>query len=401
MFTQIARMFAARQRFRQDAGHTDVRKAPVGLSVSVGLHLVAVVYVTTRSEAHVRPLPHPVATTVEIVPAPATPPPAPPTPEPVGIALLDAATTRALTELPAPRNPVHAPARSRDAAITAHAATTVETPDRAPDRKGHSLMEMRHPEIAVDMSRGFVDDFLGHSKPLEPEIEATLAPAGNAGYRSDQGVFTAKIDRDGSVHLTDAANFNWHGLLPTPTKIKHGLATWAENPEAGKADPEREPINNHRAASQDTRPDHGQTVPIIGGGFDVSDWMMRRHGGDPYASKKLKMLDDTRDERVQIGSKYRREQLRQTPQLIQKNLERLWGSTLDAAARKQALFELWDECAETGEPSVVDAGRAARALVIGFIRARLPAGTPDAYTTDELARLATARQSQATFAPYD
>src|SRR6185436_9687493 len=87
-------------------------------------------------------------------------------------------------------------------------------------------------------------------------------------------------------------------------------------------------------------------VPIAGGGFDVTDALMRRKGQDPYASKKLAFLDSTRDERVQRGTAHREQQLRQTSQIMQRNLDRLWQRVADPRARRTALFELWDEVIE-------------------------------------------------------
>jgi hypothetical protein len=73
--------------------------------------------------------------------------------------------------------------------------------------------------------------------------------------------------------------------------------------------------------------------------------------------------------------------------------------TSDLAGRKAGLFELWDDCAETGGDEVVAGGTAARALVLGVIRGRLRGS--DAYTTAELAQLNARRRSTAVFAPYD
>lgn len=142
--------------------------------------------------------------------------------------------------------------------------------------------------------------------------------------------------------------------------------------------------------------------------------MMRRHGQDPYASYKLRVLDETRDERAAIGKRYRTQQLAQSRQLMQKNLDRLWASTLDVAARKQGLFELWDDCAETGpemEPGgftppgandeLVAGGTSARSQLVGFVRSKLPAGTAGAFTADELARFNKQRKSRAEFQPYE
>jgi len=65
------------------------------------------------------------------------------------------------------------------------------------------------------------------------------------------------------------------------------------------------------------------------------------------------------------------------------------------------LFELWDECAETGDPDLVAGGQAARRLVIGAIRARFPAGSATAFTPAEIAAFARSQQSKATFQPYE
>jgi len=147
----------------------------------------------------------------------------------------------------------------------------------------------------------------------------------------------------------------------------------------------------------------GAVVPVLGGGFNVDDWLLRRKGVDPYASRKLHVLDATRDERAELGSRHRREQLAHATILMQQNLEQVWASVHDRGARKQALFDLWDECAETGDTSLVEAGADARRLIIGFIRARLPAGGPDAYTDAELAALngSKKKQSKAIFQPYE
>jgi hypothetical protein len=77
------------------------------------------------------------------------------------------------------------------------------------------------------------------------------------------------------------------------------------------------------------------------------------------------------------------------------------ASAVDLAGRKQGLFELWDDCAEAGDPEVVAAVHAAGRMVIDFIRAHLPAGSAGAYTPAELAALARTRHSQAAFTPYE
>ena len=242
-----------------------------------------------------------------------------------------------------------------------------------------------------------------------PDIDSgKLRPDGGGTFRSDEGPFTAKVARDGSVNLKDKKNFNWHFSLPKPKDLGRGLASWYEDPNkpVGQLPPDkitRAPVlNNGEATGQyDRKPDHGEaTVPIVGGGFDVTDALMRRHGQDPYASKKLAYLDSTRDQRVQIGNRYRQKQLDQSVVIMKGNLDRVW-SLHTPAERREALFELWDECAETGPDALVAAGRDARTLVIGVIRARIPFGSADAFSADEIAALNRKKQSKAVFAPYD
>ncbi len=120
--------------------------------------------------------------------------------------------------------------------------------------------------------------------------------------------------------------------------------------------------------------------------------------GDPYASAKLGFLDRTRDQRIEVGKIYRREQLARSVELMTANLDRLWATTTDLATRKELVFELWDDCAETGDDDVVDAGAAARAALARYVQVKLRGA--DRYTASELARLNTHRQSKAVFDPY-
>ncbi|HET9623667.1 MAG TPA: hypothetical protein VFP84_19980 [Kofleriaceae bacterium] len=142
-------------------------------------------------------------------------------------------------------------------------------------------------------------------------------------------------------------------------------------------------------------------APLLGGHFDASDALMRRHGADPYFARKLQYLDATRDERAQLGSLNRAAQLAGAGALMQRNLDALWADRrLDLAAKKRALFALWDECAEDGDARLVDGAAHARQLVLDFIRGHLPAGSAGAYTADELAALARHQQAKAAFRPY-
>jgi hypothetical protein len=323
------------------------------------------------------PAPPPVETALP----PAPPPPAPP-PE------LGGPDTHGLS----PRGPAESIALStHSGSETGATGRQPGEPDGAagPGRSG--LMTMRRPRLEGGLSGSFLDDFISRSKPAEPvpdlpgaRIDAEIAdirarlrrtdrpgrdhgadyerlvqlseerkrvelkPDGDGTYKADSPGFTAKIDRDGKAHLEDKP----------PVQVQGGTIR-----------------------------------------FDVTDMAMRAAGIDPYAAEKMRFLERTRDQRAAIRREHEREQLSKSALHMRRNLERLWASTTDLAARKQHLFELWDECAETGDAQLVAGGADARQVVAEFIQIKLTG--EHAYTAGELAQLNRQRRSKQVFAPYD
>ncbi len=193
--------------------------------------------------------------------------------------------------------------------------------------------------------------------PVAAAHDSELRPAGHGTYTTDLGgsswrtrTATAHVARDGTVTFENAPDFDLHYA---------GIA--------------------------------------LVGKFNPDDWLERKAGIDPYASAKLEYLDRTRDERARIAEVHRAEDLAQPRRAMQRNLDAA-RAIADPIARKQALFELWDDVAETGDEALVRAGTEARACVVEAIRAMRPAL---AFTPDELATLNARRHSRAVFAPYD
>jgi hypothetical protein len=214
--------------------------------------------------------------------------------------------------------------------------------------------------------------------------------------------------------------------LPTPSQILRAARSYGRDLAAWREDPLRDTrvgpyqdLPRHLQATPDSCQDlgdrmcdanprrgvsksqsgDGTVVALFGGRLDVTSWLHRKFVGDPYTSRKLKVLDATRAERVALGAAHRAAQLERSAELMASRLEALWRATSDPALRREALFELWDECDE-GEGAQGAAGARARAMVIGWIGAQLPAGGPGAYAADELARLNARRSSTRPFAPY-
>jgi hypothetical protein len=317
---------------------------------------------------------------------------------------------------------------------TARGGTRGSEPGPAGDEapRGSNLLGMRgkRTKLALVWSGEALDRFLAATKPLPPPVEVTgkLRPTGGGEHRVKDAAVTMRVHRDGTVDLAHRPDFKIRFRLPIPSleqvrswgkSMGDGIEAWSKDPYAGTRVGSTQDLPRHAQAAPGYCDDFGALgcsppaesstpvvdddhvfIPFISGHADLSSYLARKTGvGDEYAARKLELLDTTRAERAAIGATYRARQLDRSAELMQRNLERVWTATTDPAARREALFELWDECAE-GESSTGTAGARARAMVIGFIRARLPAGTADAFTADEIARLDARRSSAETFAPY-
>lgn len=231
------------------------------------------------------------------------------------------------------------------------------------------MMSMRRPVATGKVSDEFLDNFLLHGKPpgdreLLPDekLVEEIRAAGRAGdwlglaaLREQQRKLDLKLS-GGGTYQANKNGFDFH-------VAKDGTT-------------------------------HLQDKPT----FDATDAMMRVAGIDPYASEKLRVLDRTREHRAIMQQRATRERLAHSGQLMQHHISRLWASTADLATRKQGLFELWDDCAETGGDEFVTGAAEARRLVVAWIQLKLR--DTDAYTADELAQLNTKRKSQERFEPY-
>ena len=400
------------QRSRWDPGRIDVRKLPAAVAISAAIHVVAVLYLGSRNLGD-ELAPEPELTPVEPVEAARALPVESP---PIDLVLFDPAPTAAPEIEPPRRTRPDRSAPALAAIETPLAGSVHDAQDRhdADDTRRNPWMTMRRLDLAGPAATARWDDLVHPPAGTTPEHEATsgiLKSSGGGTSRHEQpaasgsrdtldrledGRFAINVDDDGSLHFEDGKSFNVHFAIPNLKEIGRGIAIWYESETANMALAnliQVVPGANGRGA--------GVVVPIIAGGFDTTDWLMRSRGQDPYASAKLHVLDASRDERAQLHAQHRDWQLGQSTVLVQRSLDDLWATVADPAARKQALFELWDDCAELGDAALVEGARAARLLIVGFIRARLPAGGPDAYTTAELAVCNRARRSTATFAPYE
>ena len=139
----------------------------------------------------------------------------------------------------------------------------------------------------------------------------------------------------------------------------------------------------------------------MGGHFDITDKLMMMHGEDPYRYEKAKFMERTRDERADMGLAARSERLGAAIARMPKYLDRIWrDEAWPAAERKLAIFSLWEEVAEDGDDELVSIGAKVRWEICSFIRRRLPVGSAQAYTREELDALNARRKCKSRFDPY-
>ncbi len=316
------------------------------------------------------------------------------------------------------------------AAIATGAAGAVGPGEAAGDRPGSShWFKMRGPDLRLGEAT-LERIARGGRAPERIARSGRLESAGGGRGAIHDAVTDITVERDGTAHLHDRPDIDahWDIHLPTPDRIKEGLAytgrdiaTWYGDPyAAARVGPSQDVPRDVAATpgacdhwsdlcSIDLR-QRGREVSqlqrlaagsILHGKLDLTALLMRKLGvGDAYASRKLQLLDDTRDERAALGAQHRAEDLARSSEMMRRNLETVWRATDDPEERRDALFALWDECGE-GDGPVGEAGERARKMVIGWIRARLPAGSPGAFTPDEIARRSAQRRSTQPFVPYE
>ena len=283
---------------------------------------------------------------------------------------------------------------------------------------GALRMRGRRHDLSIPSS--VLERLARESKPLAPAVRPSglLEPSGRGTHAIDDEVVSIRVRPDGTVAMKAKPDFTIELALPVTSfeELRQFLGAmlteWYRDPYAivranarderlGRIEPmdrpcelKGDPICDSPAATS------GGGLPLFNGKLDITSYLMRKTGvGDAYSSRKLKLLDDTRAERIQLGAAHRAEQLARSAELVRRNLDALERAALAPAARRAALFALWDECAE-GEDLAGRAGELARAMVIGWIRQHLPEDGPDAFAPDEITRLDAGRTSHQHFAPY-
>jgi hypothetical protein len=293
-----------------------------------------------------------------------------------------------------------------------------------PTRTPTESLRMRGRRHDLSISGDALDRILANTKPLQPiATDERLEQHGSTHLIYDR-VATVIVSPDGTARFADKRDIDPKLTLPIMSfdnyrkGLGQALTAWYADPYRDQRAGRIQDLPRHLTAVPgacgalndpmcDLEPETNVTqkslsrgiIPVVGGSADLTAYLHRKFIGDPYASRKLKLLDTTREARAEIGSVHRAEQRDRASEFAQRNLDVLWKATTDLAERKAALFEMWDECSED-ESKDGEAGERARAIVLGWIRAKLPQGSPGAFTVEEIAKLDANRTSRQHFVPY-
>ena len=128
--------------------------------------------------------------------------------------------------------------------------------------------------------------------------------------------------------------------------------------------------------------------------FDITELAMRGAKQDPFAAEKRRFLEFSDKLRTDLRKRSISERREAALASFSRELRAIWNSGRPAAMRRKELFEKWADCPESKEDVL---GKRGRDAVEDFIKTYLPAGSPEAYTDEELAEL---RRDGPTFNPY-
>lgn len=208
-----------------------------------------------------------------------------------------------------------------------------------------------------------------------------------------------------------------HGPGPSEAEIERGLASGLRSEAMTKRHTTREPFRLQRRADGtqvwsgprltgiiqpdgsvrfEDRPNVQTNGISASGTFDLTEAIMGASGQDPLRAEREYFMRQTEEVRARLEAEHRGREMSQGLSRLPGRLEGIWSATRRTTeARRARIFSIWDEATEDDE-----SGREARAIVLRWIRERLPAGSADAFTADELRRFNASRESREEFAPY-
>ena len=216
--------------------------------------------------------------------------------------------------------------------------------------------------------------------------------------------FVVKIDAEGRMTFRDQQ-----------FKVTHPMVEKIRTAVRNAQDPANAPPMDAKALIASLNETLAAFSPTIAVKLPRLDDLIRKGSGQEINTHlKLIFLEGTAELRHRMARTHAEERLNTRLDALNKELQTLWyHSGQPAAQRREALFQLWDDCIEAPAQQETDGSdeqelerlrqtiaSKARREIIRFIRRHVAKDSEDGYTEDELARLNARRGSRERFAPY-
>jgi len=233
-------------------------------------------------------------------------------------------------------------------------------------------------------------------------------------YTYETPHFQARVARDGVVSFKDKHGsasvafpfFPFISNAPRPRgpTLESTLRGYFDKHRRPEPEPpyQPEPLSRHLEQEEvcpRSSPCHWESLPVaivVQGTFDLTDEIMRKLGEDPYGLEKAHFLSATFDFRIKLALEARKADLKLAFEDLPARLDDLWGDErYSPRERRRILYELWYETDNTPD------GERAASIIRGFVRRRLPCGSPDSFTRAELEAFAKAHPGRLLVAPDD
>lgn len=207
-----------------------------------------------------------------------------------------------------------------------------------------------------------------------------------------------------------------HGPGPSRAEVERGLSSSLRSEAMTKNHLERAPfrlqrrsdgtqvwqgprltgiINPDGTVRFEDRPNVQTEGFSASGTFDLTEAIMGAEGQDPLRAEREYFMRQTEELCAQLEAEHRRREMSQGLSRLPGRLEGIWAATRRTPAERRArIFSIWDEMVDD------ENGARGRAIIIRWIRERLPEGSEHAYTDEEIRRFNASRESREEFAPY-
>lgn len=222
-----------------------------------------------------------------------------------------------------------------------------------------SYQEDRRPTVAerrADLNRehsAFLSTKANEKEWATPREPPRFAPRRDGSYTYSGHAFSARINPDGSIVFSDREGMNFSDLG----------------------------TNDGKSAG-------------VRFSFDLADGAHRRRGSDPYRAEREYVMQGSEEIREKLMAEHRAKEAERGLRRIEAKLHTIWNASRDLAAKRRAIFRVWDDLSDD------EMGARARAIVIAFIKENAPAGEEAAYNESELSSLNARRASRERFDPY-